>query len=69
MKNFFAFALLTIFYCQIQAQPKSGETITTQKQKFVLETITSDLQSVWGITFLPDGRILVTEKKWRDPHH
>jgi glucose/arabinose dehydrogenase len=62
MKRIFAFILLTVLFSQIQAQPKSGETITTQKQKFVFETITSGLQSVWGITFLPDGRILVTEK-------
>ncbi|MBN8578701.1 MAG: PQQ-dependent sugar dehydrogenase [Cytophagales bacterium] len=54
----FVFAL----FAQAMAQPKPGSTITTQKQKFVFETITADLQSVWGIAFLPDGRMLVTEK-------
>lgn len=41
----------------------AGSTVTTQKQKFILETITSDLKSPWGIAFLPDGRILVNEKE------
>lgn len=62
MKQLFTFALSVVFLSGLIAQPKSGETITTQKQKFVFETITADLQSVWGIAFLPDGRILVTEK-------
>ena len=62
MKQLFTFALSVVFLSGLVAQPKSGETITTQKQKFVFETITADLQSVWGIAFLPDGRILVTEK-------
>lgn len=37
-----------------------GVTTTTPYQSQVL---TSDLQSPWGITQLPDGRFLITEKK------
>lgn len=62
MKKILAIAFTVFQLAEAQAQPKAGTTITSQKQKFVLETITSDLQSVWGIAFLPDGRILVTEK-------
>jgi glucose/arabinose dehydrogenase len=40
----------------------SGKTIISEKQKFVVDTLTTALNSPWGITFLPDGRILVTEK-------
>lgn len=47
----------------IEEVPITGTVVTTEKQKFVVDTITTALESAWGITFLPDGRILVTEKK------
>jgi glucose/arabinose dehydrogenase len=40
----------------------AGDVIESEKQKFGVETITSDLKNPWGIAFLPDGRILVTER-------
>jgi aldose sugar dehydrogenase len=40
----------------------TGEPVISEKQKFVVDTLTSALQSAWGIAFLPDGRMLVTEK-------
>lgn len=40
----------------------SANAIASEKQKFVVDTLTAELNSPWGITFLPDGRILVTEK-------
>ncbi len=56
--------LVTILSCVVitKAQPVAGSTITTEKQKFVLESITTELQRPWGMAFLPDGRALVTEK-------
>jgi aldose sugar dehydrogenase len=36
--------------------------IQSEKQKFQVDTITSDLKNPWGITFLSDQRILVTER-------
>lgn len=45
------------------AENFSGTIITSEKQKFSLDTLTSKLENPWGIAFLPDGRILVTEKK------
>lgn len=54
-----AFTLVSIGFAQ--GQPVAGSTITTQKQKFVLQSITKELQRPWGMAFLPDGRILVTE--------
>jgi len=39
-----------------------GMVIESENQKFSVETITDKLNNPWGIAFLPDGRILVTER-------
>jgi glucose/arabinose dehydrogenase len=44
-----------------QAPPVS-QVIKSEKQNFQVDTITSELQNPWGIAFLPDGRILITER-------
>jgi glucose/arabinose dehydrogenase len=40
----------------------NGAVINSEKQKFILDTITTALKNPWGMAFLPDGRVLVTER-------
>jgi len=61
MKKLICSALILISIVAAKAQPVAGSTIETQKQKFVLQSVTTELQRPWGMAFLPDGRILVTE--------
>ena len=42
-----------------------GQVVKSEKQTFRIETITKDLETPWGIAFLPDGRMLVTERPGR----
>ena len=46
------------------AQP-DGQEITTEKQKFRIEVVARDIETPWGLAFLPDGRLLITERPGR----
>jgi glucose/arabinose dehydrogenase len=69
MKKLVCSALILLSIITTKAQPVAGSTITTQKQKFILENITTALQSPWGLAFLPDGRMLVNEKAGENQHY
>ncbi|MGB0631943.1 MAG: PQQ-dependent sugar dehydrogenase [Alphaproteobacteria bacterium] len=41
---------------------KAAETFDTKHGKITVETVADGLRNPWGIDFLPDGRMIVTEK-------
>jgi glucose/arabinose dehydrogenase len=55
-------ALLLVAPAAAQSQPV---TVKSEKANIRVEVIASGLQNPWGLTFLPDGRALVTERPGR----
>jgi glucose/arabinose dehydrogenase len=42
-----------------------GQVIKSEKQTFKFEVIARGLETPWGLAFLPDGRLLITERPGR----
>ena len=42
-----------------------GQVLTTEKQAITIDVIARGLETPWGLAFLPDGRLLVTERPGR----
>lgn len=67
--NLLSCALVTILLASCSDKNGTGEkqtlatVIESEKQNFSIDTLATGLSNPWGIAFLPDGRILVTERK------
>jgi aldose sugar dehydrogenase len=51
-----------------QVQPPidpDGAVVRSEKQSFKIEVLSRDLETPWGLAFLPDGRLLITERPGR----
>ena len=44
---------------------KDTPVVSSEKQAFSIQTVAEGLERPWGLAFLPDGRMLVTEKAGR----
>ena len=43
-------------------KPDQNQIVTTADHRFRIETVTDDVDTPWGINWLPDGTLLITEK-------
>jgi aldose sugar dehydrogenase len=43
----------------------ADQIIKSEKQTFKIEVLTKELETPWGLAFLPDGRLLITERPGR----
>src|SRR5689334_5271170 len=56
MKSFAAACLLAC------AGLAMAQEVTSERERFRIVTVTRDLDHPWSLAFLPDGRMLVTER-------
>ncbi len=59
---FFAVVLLTAVACTPPAQTAAGKIYESEDYKLRLVLVAEGLERPWGLAFLPDGRMLVTER-------
>ncbi len=60
-----ALAILVAFIAAPAFARDKGDVIASSREKFRVETIARGLEHPWGLVFLPDGRMLVTERPGR----
>jgi glucose/arabinose dehydrogenase len=58
-----ALALAVLIPSGVAAQ--NAQRLRTEKADLVVETVASGLENPWGLAFLPDGRMLVSERPGR----
>ena len=59
------FILLCALYSSAETLAAPAQTRATQEHRIRINTLTEGLQNPWAVAFLPDGRMLVTERAGR----
>src|SRR5688572_25690317 len=69
MKSFFASAILVLNFlggigagAHVQKNPPTVATFDSAGMKIKVEELLNGLNVIWGMDFLPDGRILLSER-------
>ena len=60
-----AAALALALVLPASAAAQNAERLRTEKAEVLVETVARGLEHPWGLAFLPDGRMLVTERPGR----
>lgn len=63
--NYFALALLLAWGCNAGGQVLQSTRHSTEYQAIQVVRLVDDLEHPWSLAFLPDGRLLVTERPGR----
>ncbi|OJY35905.1 MAG: hypothetical protein BGP06_03065 [Rhizobiales bacterium 65-9] len=56
---------MAILFAASPALAQAPQRFASEKASFTVETVAGGLQNPWGFAFLPDGRMLVTERQGR----
>lgn len=60
-----AWVALVSSACAGERSNDAGRTLETERGRVAVQTVVEGLEAPWGMAFLPDGRLLVTEKPGR----
>lgn len=63
MKNYILFLIMVVGTFHIG--PAIAQTMKSEKQAFRVVPLTQGLENPWSVAFLPDGRLLITERAGR----
>src|SRR3954464_15488486 len=65
MLRCFVLVCVVFVVASLPARAQHPQRLKTEKAEIVVETVARGLDHPWGLTFLPDGRMLVTERPGR----